>query len=156
MKKILTIVFAIIATSALAQKTDTVLFKGATKIIANNSLSASENYKAVGQALVDNGYTIEKKDSEFGQIISGTFKPRFKKETPGGLSAMSFVIKDNQITLTGKYNPNNNIRIVSWMDNPSTFRQVVYSKNALAHAFTFYMMQDFVKKIPHDKITYSE
>lgn len=67
------------------------------KILIKNSSSKEDNFRLVGQTLIDNDFSIEKKDAEYHTLESSP------KSTNGNASSfyLKFVAKDNLIILTG-------------------------------------------------------
>ncbi len=67
------------------------------KILIKNSNSKEDNYKLIAQTLIDNDFSIEKKDVEYFTLETTP------KTTDGNKSSyyLKFVAKDNLIVLTG-------------------------------------------------------
>ena len=67
------------------------------KILIKNSNSKEDNYKLIGQTLIDNDFSIEKKDAEYFTLETA---PR---ATDGNKSSyyLKCIAKDNLIVLTG-------------------------------------------------------
>lgn len=74
--------------------------KKAWKIIIKNNLSTDDNFALVGRILIENDYTIDKKDKEFGTIE--TAKSKIFKNRAGSY-LLNISVKNNVITLTGKW-----------------------------------------------------
>lgn len=156
MKKLLTLILITTYSFAFAQKIDTIPFKGAYKIIIENNDTAGQNFKAVGQGLVDQDLGIGSKDSEFGQIISAPFKTKDIYYIGKGHSVIIAKIKDKLITLYSQYNPNETTKIVSFSESQSTYSPVKYTKGISREQIIFEVMNKFAKSLPHTKLTYSE
>lgn len=151
-KQLITLILLSFSLIVNAQKTDTVLFRGALKIIIENNESSESNFKAVGQLLVDSDYGIEKKDTEFGQMISSSFRIK----DVSGTFILMFNIKPNKITMYAQRNSNNSVRLISFLDSKSSYKPVTYRKNGIVPPAIFEKMEKFSKAIPNIKITYSE
>jgi hypothetical protein len=120
---------------AFAQKTDTTLFKGATKIIVHNSLTADENYKLAIQKLMDNDFFIEAKDSEYH-----TIKTQPKKVGKWTFSSFLNVrTKDNEIIFQGMFKTGIQLDMGGVVD-PDNFQPIVY-KDMGGYKMTFKDME---------------
>lgn len=97
-KKVITLIIFLTTITAFSQTSTTNLPPKKTwKILIKNSNDKDLNYKLIGQTLVDNDYSIEKKDSDFLTLETS---PRV---TDGKMSSyfLKFIAKDNLIVLTG-------------------------------------------------------
>ncbi len=67
------------------------------KIVIKNSNTREDNYKLIGQTLIDNDFSIEKKDAEYFTFETAP------KTTDDNTSSyyLKFIAKDNLIVLTG-------------------------------------------------------
>lgn len=137
-----------------AQKTDSVIFNGVTKVIIKNKLTAEENYKAAGKLLLDQGYNIGKKDAEFHQISSEPIKVT----ATGAAHALiiSIVCKDNQIIVTPKSKNLNSFKMVSWKESETTFEPVVYKKLRDLTKNIYSKVTSYSNGFNPDQLTYSE
>lgn len=139
---------------AYSQKTDTVLFNGVTKIIINNEKSAEENYKISGNVLLDQGYNIGNKDSEFFQLSSEAVKVAGE----GAMHILSIyaVSKNNQIIITGKTKSLSQLKLVSWQESENAAEVVSYKKSKVLSRNVYDKLVKYMKALPSSKITYSE
>lgn len=154
MKRLLTFLTFAFAIPSFAQKTDTTIFNGVTKIIIVNKLTAHENYKMVGESFLDHNYNIGAKDSEFFQISSEPIKVT----ATGAAHMLSIyaVCKDNQITLTGKTKNLSNFKMVSWQENDSPVQIIPYKKLRDLTKNIYNKLSVLAKSLKHDAIIYSE
>lgn len=67
------------------------------KILIKNSNSKEDNYKLIGQTLIDNDFSIEKKDVEYFTLET---TPRTTEDSKSSYY-LKFIAKDNLIVLTG-------------------------------------------------------
>lgn len=128
MKKYIGFLLIFITANCLAQKKDSVAFNGATKIIITNNNGSESNYKLAGTALIDNGYSIEKKDSEFFQLTSSP------KEIEGTNYFRQLIFnitaKDDQIIIIPKTKRLNNL--MGSLGTENIFEQLPFGKNKLS------------------------
>jgi len=153
-KQLLTFAIMFFSSFVFAQKTDSVIFNGVTKVIIKNKLSAEENYKAAGKLLLDQGYNIGKKDSEFYQISSEPIK--VAATGVAHAFSISVVCKDNSITITPKSKNLSSFNMVSWKDTETTFEPVVYKKLRDLTKTMYSKITLYSKGFNPDQITYSE
>lgn len=135
---------------AMAQKQDSTIFNGTSKVILTNQATAKENYLAAGEKLVSFDYKIGKKDSEFNQLssdpitIEGTDYYR--------QLILEITTKDNQIVITPKTKRLNNL--MGELGPKETFEKFTYAKNRLSK--NVYSRIDKLVKSIGGKIIYSE
>jgi len=98
MKQILTIILVILCLASFADNPEAP--KKARKILVKNDLSSDDNFALVGRTLADNEYVIDKKDKEFFTIKT-LARDLGKKRR--GIHYLYFVIKQGEISVTGKY-----------------------------------------------------
>lgn len=128
MKKSILTILALFPIYAIAQKQDSVVFNGASKVIIVNNTSAKDNYLSAGNKLTSLDYKIGKKDSEFNQIssepitIEGT---NYYRQL-----ILEITAKDNQIIVTPKTKRLNNL--TGELGAKETFETVPFGKNKLA------------------------
>lgn len=98
MKKILILALLVISTKVISQtKTIDNAPKNTWKILIKNSNTKEVNFKLIGQNIIDNDYSIEKKDTDFFTLETTP------KVTNNEISSyyFKFIAKDNLIILTG-------------------------------------------------------
>jgi hypothetical protein len=98
MKKHLIILFFLTSMVAIGQTTTIDKPPKKTwKILIKNSNSKEDNYKLIGQTLIDNDFSIEKRDIDYLTLETTP------KATDDNTSSyyLKFVAKDNLIVLTG-------------------------------------------------------
>lgn len=154
MKRLFTAILSIaLCQAAFAQKTDTALFNGVTKIIVSNDKSAEDNYKLAGTLMLDQGYNIGSKDAEFFQISSEPVKVFGQGVTH--MMSIYAVAKDHQITITSKSKSLTTTRVVSWQDKQPGIETVPYKKTRILAKSIYSKLQAFAKSLG-GKVTYSE
>lgn len=154
MKKLLLTLIAIAITHiVVAQKVDTSIFNGVTKIIIKNNLTAQENYKLSGNTLLNMDYSVGGKDAEFFQLSSEPFKVFGQGVTQ--ILAIYTVSKDNQITIIGRTKSLTTTKIVSFQDTEQAYEVIPYKKSRLLSKNIYDKMQEFAKSLG-GTITYSE
>ena len=132
-----------------SQKTDTIPFKKAAKIIIKNNLTAAENFKQCGLALIEKGYMIGEKDEQFGQISSQPIKTTF------GHEVIFLVAKDNEIQIIGRFKNGNVVQVVGWMKTESSATPVTYGISQYDKE-KFNHLINLAKVIKSDSLLYSE
>lgn len=111
--KTLFLLFAmVVCVGAMAQSQDDIYYtkkesspeipKKTWKIIVKNNLSASDNFRLAGQKLIEDDFTIEKKDADFYQLKSSA------RQIKGinGQYFLKIIASDNQIIVTGEVKVN--------------------------------------------------
>jgi hypothetical protein len=154
MKGLITIIFAITFYQiSFAQKTDTALFNGVTKIIVRNNLTASENYKLAGNLMLAQGYNIGAKDAEFNQIATEPVKV----QAPGISHSLAIyvVAKDNELLITGKSKNLATTKVVSWQNKEAAVEIVPFKKTRLLSQAIYNKLSYFAKGLK-GKLIYSE
>lgn len=136
--------------AAYSQKTSDKPFKGATKVIVTNSLSAAENFKRVGQSMIDLNYFIANKDNEYLTLKSDLI---FVSAPGGSFSQIIYVkVKEtsveflSKVKFKGALSPNSGIdafELLSW-------------KNDYSEEYAFKNILSVIASIQHSTITYSE
>lgn len=109
----------------------------ANKIILSNSLSKEENYKEVGRILLDSDLIIDFTDKELGFINAVLY------DDHGIDIKIKIVIKDREVTVTGKYG--------HYLDSPMRYSTV---ENSGWITRDFSRMNNLALKLPHDKVDY--
>jgi len=120
----------------IAQKQESIVFKGATKITVKNNLTADENYKLAINKLLDNGFSIESKDAEYK-----TIKTQIRKI--GNWTYKGFLnirAKENEIIFSGMFDSGIEIN-VGGVTTKSTFEPIVY-KNSGGNKMVFKDMEN--------------
>ncbi|RZK67263.1 MAG: hypothetical protein EOO85_25765 [Pedobacter sp.] len=150
MRKLILLLTLAFPLFTLAQKQDTTIFIGAKKIVVKNTATAKDNYTAAGVRLINNGYSIDKKDQEFNLITS---QP---KEIEGRnyyrQLIFEVIAKDNEIIITPKTKRLNNA--MGSLGSENLFEEVSYSKAKLA-IDVYTRLSELAKSIG-GKIIYSE
>jgi len=107
--------------------------RGVNTVMIENQQTKEENFVSVGSSFVDLGFSIGKKDREFGLITSDTFITKgddgFKYE-----QVIEATIKDNFVILRSKYRPVSSIRTFGWEKENEPFKEVVYNKRSFGIA----------------------
>lgn len=134
---IILLFFPLIST---AQKTDSIPFKGATKIIVKNELSAEANYKLIISKLLDDGFVISAKDNEYFTVK--TEEKDIKKSTYKYL--LDIRAKDKEILFSGKYRTGVEITVGGTSSNTNKLEQIEY-KNWAGNKLTFKNMENAAK-----------
>jgi hypothetical protein len=152
-KQLLTFLALAFSTVSFAQKVDTALFKGVTKIVISNTLSAQENFKLAGQTMIDQGYNIGSKDSEFFQISSEPIKVNGN----GAVYMMSIyaVAKDHLLIITGKSKSLSSFKSSKFINNETAFDIVTY-ENKLISKNIFQKLKTYTSALGSSKVTFSE
>ena len=146
---ILIFVLSLVA-SAYGQKTSDKPFRGATKVIVTNSLSATENFKRVGQAMIDLNYFIANKDSEYLALKSDLI---FVSAPGGSFSQIIYVkVKETSIEFVTKVKFKGALSSNSGLD---AFELLSW-KNDYSEEYAFKNILSLFANIPHPTITYSE
>ncbi|RNL54542.1 hypothetical protein [Pedobacter jejuensis] len=152
MKYILTL-FIIFPFLSFAQKQDSVLFPGATKIIIKNSQTAKENYLISGNKLLANNYFIGNKDPEFFQVKS---EPQsIVVESYDRLLVIYAVSNDNQIIITGLVKKKLTKDIFTGIETEKAYEAIPYKKSNLLSKEVFNRLEIYARSIG-GKILYSE
>ncbi|RZJ92444.1 MAG: hypothetical protein EOO20_01680 [Chryseobacterium sp.] len=152
MKKYILTLIAFLPLLALAQKQDSVLFTGATKIIIKTGLSANDNYQIAAQKLLDQSYSIEKSDKEFFQLYSGT-TPVYG-EGVSRLLSLYVLSREGQIIIVGRTKRTEQLRIVNAPMDTDNFEIMPY-KNSRLMKEVFAKTAAYAKTIG-SKLIYSE
>jgi len=99
MKNVLLLVLLFTSINAIAQvNTINKPPKKTWKIFIKNSNSKEANYKLIGQTIINNDFSIEKKDAEY--LTTETTPKVTEGET--SIFYLKFIAKDNLIILTGE------------------------------------------------------
>jgi hypothetical protein len=152
-KQLLTFYLLLITCSIYAQKSDSTIFNGASKLIIKNNLTAAENYKACGNALIALDYSIGGKDTEFYQLSSEPFK--VAAQGASQVLAIYTVSKDNQITIIGRSKNLTSTKIVSFQDTENAYEVIPYKRIRPLAKVIYAKLEEFAKKL-NGTITYSE
>ena len=153
------LLFTFIFFSAIVfgQKTDSILFKGTAKIIVKNNLSASDNFKEVGKALIDLGYMIGEKDSEFNQILSDVITVTDYDNHVKYGQIIYVTTKDNQIILTTRARNTSTFKAATFIETKKNFEPTIYNRNKDAKSvLSFRNLEKLAKVLPSQEIIYSE
>jgi hypothetical protein len=90
------------------------------KILIKNSNTKELNYQLIGQTLIDNDFSIEKKDLDF--LIIETKPQLTKAET--SMFYLNFIAKDNSIILTGMGKSRINTNLIGVEDEYSKIKNI--------------------------------
>lgn len=93
-------------------------------VTVKNSLTEEENFNKVGRAMVDLGFSISKKDKEFGTIISGEFLAR----DPIGTTHMQVInvtTRDSAVIISSTSYPNSRPSGLSVQNGNPQIRDVI-------------------------------
>jgi hypothetical protein len=126
---------------AVAQKTDTIPFKGATKIVIKNGLKSVEGLKLAMTALTDNGFNIDLANTELGIL-----RTEQKQINSFGLQIIDVTSKDNQIILTTRLRTTVLDGTELGKGNPKTFINAPYPGSRLVKA-SYQNMANVAKSI---------
>jgi len=153
MKKLILIIITILPLFAFSQKQDTIMFDGVKKIIVKNNLSASENYKLSGKAMLDQDYFIGAKDPEFYQLSTEPIKIVGE----GAYSSLYIyaVSRDGTITVTGSTKKRTTVKLIEGVDTESVAEIVPYKKSKILSRNTYEKLITYAKSLG-GKIIYSE
>jgi hypothetical protein len=118
--------------------------KKVTKIILTTDQNQESNFDYMMNTLLDNGYTIEKRDSEYGTI----------KTDPQPLSGQNncnyffnIRVKDNQIIISGQYIFNAAISYGVVTSTPSWDNIINIGMNGSVNKITFIHMYEFAQSL---------
>ncbi|KIA92901.1 hypothetical protein OA93_22770 [Flavobacterium sp. KMS] len=90
------------------------------KILVKNNKTAEENFKMIGQTLIENNYSIEKKDKEF--LFIQTSPKNLQKLNASYF--LNFTFKDNLIILSGMSKMNISINFGS-ITTESNYEKII-------------------------------
>ena len=114
------------------------------KIIVKNNFSADENFILVGKTLIDNDWSIDKKDKDFYTIKSGT-RELYKSRT--GSYSLDFAIKDKSISVTGTCTVDITLNFGGAVSTNSSYRICYKGMNGSIAKDAFIKMAEFAKKL---------
>ena len=124
--------------------------KGATRIILTDTLNKEQNFKLIVTKLIDDGWQIASKDLEYGTIET---KPKkFKKDRFETI--YNFVVKDFQVTLSGKLNDNIDFTYSGVMKINSEWQDIYYSSSLYIFRPAFEKMISFATNLNPSNIEY--
>ena len=124
--------------------------KGATRIILTDTLSKEQNFKLIVTKLIDDGWQIASKDLEYGTIET---KPK-KLNKDSFETIYNFVVKDFQVTLSGKLNNNIDFTYSGVMKINSEWQDIYYSSNFYIFRPAFEKMIGFATNLKPFNIDY--
>lgn len=150
MKNILLICLVFIISEAQSQSIEDAP-KKTSKIIIKNNLTADDNYKIIGQTLLDNGYSIGLKDKEFYVMESGWAEV---KNIGASYLILSFRIKDGTIELSGYLFCSMNGLNPS--GRPKDIGEIINNRGMKRSPLllSFQQMFDFALLLPHNSFSY--
>ena len=90
------------------------------KILIKNSNNKEVNYQLIGQVLIDNDFSIEKKDLDYLTIET---KPKLTSAETS-IFYLNFIAKDNLIILTGMGKSRININLAGIEDEYSKIKNI--------------------------------
>ncbi len=155
MKSVILMILLCLASAAcFAQKTDTTLFNGVKRLIIANNLKAKDNYLLAGNKMIELGYNVGLKDSEFNQISTEPVKVIGQGSTH--ILSIYAVCTDGKIIVTGKTKNLSSIKVVSFQDQESAYDVMEYKKLNLVSKGVYNRLVSFAKSIGGNSIIYSE
>ena len=146
MKALISMLFLLFALQSFSQE----IPKKAWKIIVHTSMNKSDNYKAMGQFLIDNDCTIEKNNAEFGTYSTGAVP--VKKSTV--VNYYSIVCKDSVVVITGLMNANMSIELYGVKADSGTDKISFSGGAGSLYKKSFNAMNELAIKIPNKRIEY--
>ncbi|WP_443945553.1 hypothetical protein ACJVDH_00145 [Pedobacter sp. AW1-32] len=152
MKKSILTLLALLPFFVFAQKQDTVIFKGASKMISTNNKDAQDNFRFAGSSLISLGYDIGQKDTDFFQFTTAPVKI----EGINYIRQLIFQVstKDNGIVITPKTKRLNNVIVITGISTENMLEPFVFGKDKISKDIGEKMMK-IAQKLG-GKITYSE
>ncbi len=124
--------------------------KGATRIILTDTISKEQNFKFIVTKLIDDGWQIASKDLEYGTIET---KPK-KLNKDRFETIYNFVVKDFQVTLSGKLNNNIDFTYSGVMKINSEWQDIYYSSSLYIFRPAFEKMIVFATNLNPSNIEY--
>ncbi len=130
MKKLLFALFLLTSILTIAQTIDNPP-KKAWKILIKNSNNKEVNFQLIGQTIIDNDFSIEKKDVDY---LTMETTP---KVTEGQTSTyyLKFIAKDNLIILTGMGKSRINVSLANIEDEYSKIKNIGMSGSVAKDQF---------------------
>lgn len=122
--------------------------KKTSKILIKNSNSKEVNFKLIGQTIIDNDFSIEKKDVDY--LTMETTPKVTESET--STYYLKFIAKDNLIILTGMGKSRINVSFANIEDEYSKIKNV--GMNGSIAKDQFNAMLNFVKLFPENENTF--
>lgn len=119
MKKLLSLLILLTSTLALAQTIDNPP-KKTWKILIKNSNNKEENFQLIGQTIIDNDFSIEKKDVDY---LTMETTPKVTEDQTS-IYYLKFIAKDNMIILTGMAKSRINVSLANIEDEYSKIKNV--------------------------------
>lgn len=95
--KYLLFAFLLFPFASFCQKTDTLVFNGAKKIIVKTTMTAADGLKLASSALSDHGFIIEAANMDLG-----TLRTEQKKVGTFGVQIIDIRTKDNEIIISSR------------------------------------------------------
>lgn len=141
-KQLLTLIALAITSVCFAQKTDSIPFAGATKIIIKNQNKAEDNYRLAAKILLDQNYIIDKSDKEFFQLYTGSAPVYGEGVTK--LLSLYVLSRDNSITIIGRTKNKEVIQLVNLPKDTDNYEILPYKKSKL-------MKEIFIKTTTYAK-----
>jgi hypothetical protein len=139
MKKLLILFVFIPFISFSQKKTDSVVFKGATKIIVKNSLSAEDNYKLAIKTFMDNEYSIDSKDNEL--FFFKTQVQKIPKSTYSNF--FNVKTKEGEIVIEGRFKTGITVMVYGVQDQDE-FEPTMY-RSLAGYKLAFKSMENAAK-----------
>lgn len=133
-----------------AQKTSDKPFKGATKVVVTNTLSASENFKRLGQSLIDLNYFIASKDSEYLTLKSD---PILVSVPGSSISQIIYIkVKESSIEFVAKVKFKGALSTT----NDADAYELLSWRNDYPQEYAFKNILNLLATIPYSAMKYSE
>jgi len=157
MKKLLYFLLIVTPNILLGQQKSNEPFKGATKLIIADTLSADNNFKLMGTKLNQLEYYIESKDTDFKSLISKPFAAKYIGPQGGSsnyIQTIFIVVADNKIVITSKMSRKPLLKLLGQYQSDPTTNNVVWNKHE--GKFFFDNILKLVADLPSASVTYSE
>jgi hypothetical protein len=150
-KQILTVIALLISIAGFAQKSEPEIFNGVTKVIIQTEHTQEQAFKAAGSILLEQGYNIEKKDSEFFQIST---EPTIVNHQGASYQLSIFVVcSQGKITVTPKVK---NLRTWTAEANNAAYDNIAYKKLRPITKLIYNKITKYAEAFNSKSITYSE
>ena len=148
MKSVLFLTLLLISFKSFSQ--DIEIPKKTWKIIVHTSLNKSDNFKSIGQFLIDNDCTIDKSNADFCTLATGAVP--VKKSTI--VNYYNIVCRDSAVVITGLLNTNISIELYG-VKSESSLDKISFTGGAGSlYKKSFNAMNELAKKIPNNRIEY--
>lgn len=147
MKKVIFVVFLLISSLTIGQTIDKPP-KKTSKILIKNSNNKEVNFRMIGQLIMDNDFSIEKKDLDYLTMETTLMVSEGKTS----IYYLKFIAKDNLIILTGMGKSRVNINFANIEDEYSKITNIGMSGSVAKDQFN--TMIKFIKLFPENESTF--